>query len=58
MTTPNRAFVTVLFLAAAGPDALLAQPTSIPPRFPWRNDVDAARKEALAEGKPLLLVFR
>ncbi|MBI4602765.1 MAG: hypothetical protein HY721_12480 [Planctomycetes bacterium] len=26
--------------------------------FRWRTDLDAARKDALAEGRPLLAVFR
>ncbi len=48
-----RAAVTLLLLAAAGG---MRGVSSDP--IPWHKDLEAARKLAAAEGKPLLLVFR
>lgn len=43
-------------LFASSLSSLLASDS--PPRFPWRTDFAAARQDAAALGKPMLIVFR
>lgn len=38
--------------------ATLSLPAQTPTSIDWRTDLDAARAEALRDGKPLLAVFR
>ncbi len=38
--------------------ATLSLPGQAPTSIDWRTDLDAARAEALRDGKPLLAVFR
>jgi hypothetical protein len=46
-------------LAALGTGARLgAQVPVLPFDFKWGTDLEAARKAALTDGKPLLIVFR
>ena len=48
------ALATTLLPAAPAQDTTSTAPGSID----WRTDLDAARAEALRDGKPLLAVFR
>lgn len=47
-------FVLVLIVAAAGIASHLREPKNL---VPWRSDLAAARTEAVAQNKPLLLDF-
>jgi len=47
----------LFFLAAACAPAAAQFPIDLS-GFSWRTDLDAARKEALEKGSPLLIVFR
>ena len=52
---PSNAFAAFMSLAAGG---LWAQEDLKLGDFRWRTDLDAARKDALGAGRPLLIVFR
>lgn len=51
-----------MLIAALSLTALLQQPPPPPtaptPGVVWRSDLEAARADALASGRPLLVVFR
>lgn len=48
------AFFAAAVLVAGDSSAARGQPADIQ----WLDDIDAARKQAAAEGKPILLAFR
>ena len=47
-----------LALLGSVPRLLSAEEAFSSPEFKWSTDLEAARKTAVTEGKPLLIVFR
>ena len=55
MKTPRSTWIVTLVLASGAAQATADVRDA---EFRWRNDVESARRDALAAGKPFLVVFR
>jgi hypothetical protein len=55
MNSPRPTWILTLFLVSG---ELTPAAGAAPGEFRWRTDLEVARRDALAAGKPFLVVFR